>query len=152
MSNHTHYAQRLDFINTILNAYNLSPKSISPIVYDKDCPFPYNNFIYLVSLSQPTTSTTLSQNGSTQPGTSPIPPGTEALVLRLSNSNPATGLNSMNRVENEVAAIFVARQSAALRRVVPEVYAWASAKDQKQGWVMMQYVSGEALDEVFNSM
>jgi aminoglycoside phosphotransferase (APT) family kinase protein len=150
MSNHTHYEERLSFINKILQERDLEASSITPILYEAGFPFPYNNFTYLVELSKPTTNP--SSNAQSQPGTLPLPPNTTKLILRLTNSNPKTGLNPTNRVENETAAIYLARQSDVLKSIVPEVYAWASAGDGKQGWMMMQYLSGEPLDEVFESL
>lgn len=153
MSNHEHYEDRLSFIETVLKQCNLPSAQITPLAYDEDCIFPYNNFIYLLTLSTPTLDPISSQD--LQPGTSPIPRDVTKLIVRLSNSHPDTGLYPTNRVENEVAALKLARQALAekgLQAIVPEVYKWESAKDGKQGWVLMQCLEGEPLDEVFASM
>ena len=83
-----------------------------------------------------------------QAGCVPIPAGTNALIMRLTNA-AASGMNTANRVENEVAIMNIV--SAALNRlgmnIVPAIYGWgsAAAKDS-QGWILQQLMPGEQLD------
>ncbi|KAJ5806529.1 phosphotransferase enzyme family protein [Penicillium pulvis] len=89
------------------------------------------------------------------------PPSTGAstLVLRLSNPQ-AMGLNQ-NRVQNEVAAMSIARAGlrtyqSGLEVLVPAIYAWkaTSSSEGTPGlvWILMEYKSGVSLDEHFPSL
>lgn len=72
--------------------------------------------------------------------------------MRLSNSDPMTGLNAANRVENEVTAMHLAREVEGLKGLVPDVYAWGSAGEGEQGWILMQHIDGEPLDSVYEEL
>jgi len=120
-----------------------------PIDYDAECPFKYNNFVYKVKLASPMTAEQSVRGKSDQPGCVTIPEGTEVLVMRLANST-ADGMNTRNRVENEVAVISIV--SAAFKKMdlnlVPEVYGWGSASDKSsQGWIMQKFMPGANLSE-----
>lgn len=96
-----------------------------------------------------------------QPGTSKPPPeGVSALVIRLSNPR-AEGLNNANRVENEVASLYLARQSLqrfGVSPVVPAVYAWSPSKihdvphEEGFGWIMTEFMRGSDLDAQFPNL
>lgn len=131
---------------------------MTPIAYVEHCPFHFNNFIYKVDLAAPAVPATFSNQ---QPCTSPPPAeGVSTLVIRISNPL-AEGLNNTNRVENEVAAQYLARQSiesAGLPSVVPAVFAWASCRypevlhETGFGWTMSEFKLGSDLDTQFSSL
>lgn len=82
------------------------------------------------------------------------------LVLRLSNPQ-AMGLNHTNRVQNEVAAMSIARAGLrtyqpGLEVLVPGIYAWKAPSSSEGtlgfGWILMEYKSGVSLDEHFPSL
>jgi hypothetical protein len=70
------------------------------------------------------------------------------------------GMNNTNRVENEVAAMAVARDALCeYPGLVPGVYAWKGARvgegscaEEGFGWTVMEYMNGEALDGAFKGM
>lgn len=152
--NHTHFEQRLDFIRTtIRQRYGLGTVAIDPIEYDPQCIFPYNNFVYRVELSHSPSHSPQRQNvleePATQPGTIAIPDSAKHVVMRLSNA--AAGLNDQNRVQNEVAAMSLARKALAPRQIIPAIYGWASAA-KDQGWILMEHMRGTPLDAEFEEM
>ncbi|KAL6692400.1 phosphotransferase enzyme family domain-containing protein [Trichoderma pleuroticola] len=145
--NHEQYHQRIDFVKSLLQSNGLEAKSIDPIEYEMDCPFPYNNFIYHVTLESPITrpiNIKSFQSDKPQPGTVPFPAHSTSLVARLSNSDSRTGLNNKNRVENEVAFMALVRQALAKTKyshIVPNVYSWAGTTSG-QGFTLQQYMPG----------
>lgn len=89
-----------------------------------------------------------------QPGCTAIPDGMTEFVVRLTNSD-ATGMNTRNRVENEVAMINLV--GAALNhynpKVVPSVYGWGSAAaESSQGWILQELMPGVPVDAAFDTM
>ena len=128
---------------------------MSPVAYVEHSPFQFNNFIYKVDLATPALPSVFSAS---QPCTTlPPPEGVLTLIVRLSNPL-AEGLNNANRVQNEVAAQYIARQSinnAKLDPVVPAIYAWAPCKypdvadEAGFAWTMCEFKSGEDLDGQF---
>jgi len=94
-----------------------------------------------------------------QPCSSSVPSqGLSTLVVRLSNPL-AEGLNNINRVENEVATMYLVQQSVKalnLDTAIPSVYAWAPYRDTDSeegfGWVITEFMSGSDLNEVFWSL
>jgi hypothetical protein len=117
-------------------------KNITPLDYDAGSPRPYNNYIYRVSLPSATATSGVLTS---QPGTATIPAGTSSLIVRL--SNPAAGLNELNRIENEVAAMEVGRAAlapAGLAHLVPLVYGWGRNDREltRQGWIAMEWKQG----------
>lgn len=122
------------------------------MAYYGDCSFHFNNFIYKVELRTPAGPGSFSGK---QPGTvAPPPAGVAILVVRLSNLR-AEGLNNANRVANDVAGSFIARQAienADLEQIVPAVYAWAPPssidviEEENFGWVVCEYKKGQDLD------
>lgn len=173
--NHINYQVRLDFIQNLLREhFNIEVKQsrirpflialvangnfiaknavVSPIEYDADCPFKYNNFVYRATLSSPIISTGNAER--TQPGCVAIPSGTTQFILRLTNPD-AEGMNKRNRVENEVAIINLV--SAALSHfdpeIVPSVYGWGSAAaESSQGWILQKLMPGVPVDAAFPDM
>ncbi|KAJ5543511.1 hypothetical protein N7461_009514 [Penicillium sp. DV-2018c] len=159
--NHSRYQARLDFINGIdgllKTTFDLPANTqVEPIAYDPESPFKYNNFVYRISLPSPLDK----ENSTCQklPGCVAIPPGTSALILRLTNPD-ATSMGSPNRVENEVAIMTLA--AAALNpnfepHVVPRVYGWAGTRSNKgepqQGWILQEFMPGIPLDEELDKM
>ncbi|KAK8139513.1 phosphotransferase enzyme family protein [Apiospora sp. TS-2023a] len=90
----------------------------------------------------------------------PPPHGVSSLVFRMSNPL-AEGLNNANRVENDVAASYLIRQSverAGLTPVVPAVYAWAPnrvpvvAGEAGFGWTLGEFKPGDDLDVQFPAL
>jgi len=85
------------------------------------------------------------------PGVHEIPYGLSTFVIRLTNS--AAGYNDKNRVENEVAALSIARDAlrTKLPHLVPRVFGWCSASNG-QGWILQERMPGTPLLEDFDSM
>ena len=79
-----------------------------------------------------------------QPGTHTIPPGLDAFIIRL--PNPISGYNDKIRVQNEVAALSVARDAlqAKFPGFVPRVFGWGSAKHGR-GWILQEHMAGRPL-------
>ncbi|KKP05608.1 aminoglycoside 3'-phosphotransferase/choline kinase domain protein [Trichoderma harzianum] len=155
--NHEQYHQRIDFVKSLLQLNALQSKSIDPIEYVMDCPFPYNNFIYHVTLESPISrpmTIKSSQSDKAQPGTVPFPAHSASLLIRLSNSDPRTGLNNNNRVENEVAFMVLVRQALAKTKyshIIPDVYSWADT-DSGQAFTMQQYMPGTIPAKTFEAL
>lgn len=127
---------------------------ITPIQYDPDCPFTYNNFVYRLSLPTDSLSDLGDADGGRkvkQPGCLPIPTGTKELILRLSNPD-AQGMHHETRVQNEVGILALA--SAALRHIkptiVPRVFGWGGASREHLGWILQELMPGAPLLEAFN--
>ncbi|KAF2810720.1 uncharacterized protein BDZ99DRAFT_561103 [Mytilinidion resinicola] len=157
--NHANYQARLDFIQHLLHdrlelKVSLEDAEITPIQYDPESPFKYNNFVYRISLPSPIPSEKPASDEPRQAGCATIPAGTKSLILRLTNPN-AEGMNPKTRIENEVAIITLA--SAALRdfqpHVVPSIYAWGSAAtSSSQGWILQELMPGTPVDEAFDTL
>lgn len=125
--------------------------------YEENCPFPYNNFTYKITLAQAATPDSFRN---TQSPCTILPPaeGVSTLVMRLSNL-AAEGLNQANRVENEVAALHLARRRLSaetgrpeLAAVVPGVYDWRRAEGTRLGWILMDHLAGTSLDRDFGTL
>ncbi|KAI1458493.1 hypothetical protein F4805DRAFT_140969 [Annulohypoxylon moriforme] len=152
------FQRRLDTLQKILQQYKLKSTQVTPIAYVEHCPFHFNNFIYKVDLEAPAVPATFSRQ---QPCTSaPLEEGVTTVVIRMSNPL-AEGLNNANRVENDIAAQHLARQSiqsAGLPPVVPAVYAWAPCRypdvpgEDGFGWTMSEFKPGSDLDGQFPSL
>jgi hypothetical protein len=133
------------------------------VEYEENCPFPYNNFIYKIELATPATGQTFAGSSQAKPYTS-LPPedGVSILIFRLSNP-VALGLNNSNRLENEVASMFLARQALAAQvpvytDLIPAIYAWKAgsypspADETGFAWALMEFRGGVPLDSLFGSM
>ncbi|ROW05816.1 hypothetical protein VMCG_05139 [Cytospora schulzeri] len=152
------YDRRLAVVQGILHQFRLTSTEVTPLAYVEHCPFHFNNFIYKVVLDSPMFPASFPED---QPGTSKPPPeGVSSLVIRLSNPR-AEGLNNANRVENEVASLYLARQSlqnSGSSPVVPAVYAWSPCKfhdvphEEGFGWIMAEFKSGSDLDAQFPNL
>lgn len=120
-----------------------------PVAYEEDYPFPYNNFVYSVNVDKHESSTV--PPSPQQPGTHPIPVDESTFIFRM--PNPISGYNDKVRVENEVAALSLAREALRpnLEHIVPRVYGWASAKGGN-GWVLQERMPGDVLVEDFEAM
>lgn len=70
-----------------------------------------------------------------QPATHIIPPGLHTFIIRFPNS--VSGYNDKIRVENEVAALSIARHAlqAEFTGFIPRVFGWGSARND-QGWIL----------------
>ena len=132
-----------------VEADDCQPLEIKPVAYEEDFPFPYNNFVYAVKISL---EVPVAHNqAQRQPGTHTIPPGLDAFILRL--PNPTSGYNNTVRVENEVAALSLARDAlqAKFPGFVPRVFGWGSAR-HGQGWILQEYMAGCPLLDDFGQM
>ncbi|KAI1306626.1 hypothetical protein F5Y03DRAFT_354001 [Xylaria venustula] len=154
--NHTNFQARLDFVQRVLREHLALQvdAQITPLQYDPECPFKYNNFVYHIKLPSPINPGNDTKHQALQPGCVSIPDGTKEFIMRLANPN-AEGMSPETRVENEVAMISLA--SAALKSfqppVVPSVYAWGSAATEaSHGWIIQQLMPGKSVDESFGSM
>lgn len=158
--NQAGYDRRLAVVQTILDRQRLMAASVTPVEYDERCPFPYNNFLYKLDLASPATTA----NFAPKPCTTPPPAeGISTLILKLSNPK-AEGLNNANRVENDVIASSLIRDSLSLRApemadIVPAIYAWElfadpspDADETSSGWTLMEYRPGSNLDGQFAGM
>lgn len=175
--NHSKYQHRLDFVRhltqerfqlkvcdacappapRLCELLSKNPKDddvdITPIEYDPESPFKYNNFVYRLTLHSPIVSGNENETAH-QPGCVPVPAGTTELILRLANPD-TEGMNKQNRVENEVATIQLVSNALALAglKIVPSVYGWGSASgESSQGWILQQYMPGTPLDAVFDKL
>lgn len=135
----------------------IKAKSIDPIEYDMDFPFPCNNFIYHVTLESPITrlmNIKSFQSDKAQPGTVPFPAHSTSLLVRLTNSDLRTGLNNNNRVENEVAFMALVRQALAkttYSHIIPNVYSWAGTTSG-QAFTIQQYMPGTIPAKSFETL
>lgn len=122
---------------------------ITPVAYEENFPFPYNNFVYAVKIN-PEASNPRNQ-AQRQPGTQAIPPGLDNFIIRL--PNPISGYNDQIRVENEVAALSIARDAlhGKFPGFIPRVFGWGSAK-YGQGWILQEYMAGRPLLDDFGQM
>ncbi|KJZ71760.1 hypothetical protein HIM_08845 [Hirsutella minnesotensis 3608] len=155
--NQVGYQSRLDAVRQLLNSHGLQTSNLSPMAFDENYQYPFNNFLFKVELAIPASSTSFP---GTQPGTTAAPlSGVSALVVKL--SNPEAGLNNVNRIENDVAVQFLVRKSlveAGLGPLVPAVYAWAPSPTTEVvnetgfGWIMSEWKSGIGLDSEFSSL
>lgn len=176
---HEEYHKRLEFVKSILQLNGLEvsifpelyswaqasllktikASKIDTVEFNMKSPRVYNNYIYLVTLSLPTSADASFrspglQYDEIQPGTMPLPANATSLIIRLANADPRTGLNNANRVENEVAFMALARQALATSKyshIVPDVYAWASIAGG-QGFTVQQHMPGTMPDKVFNEL
>ncbi|GAO17456.1 hypothetical protein UVI_02052050 [Ustilaginoidea virens] len=140
-----------------------SISSFKGLVFSPEYEFRYNNYLFKVDLSVTATSTSFPGS---QPGTVPAPSdGITSLIVKLSNGNSEA--NITNRVENDVAAQYLVRQSmerAGLNPLAAAVYAWAPANtragaeadafmDEKDfGWTMMEVKPGVDFDTQFSDL
>ena len=126
---------------------------ITPIQYEPDLPFKCNNFINRLSLPTDISGGLGDAEKSRlkQPGCVPIPAGTRAFILRLSNPD-AEGMHQETRVQNEVGILTLA--SATLRHikptVVPHVFGWGGARHEHLGWILEELMPGVPLVETFS--
>ncbi|GKT45788.1 uncharacterized protein ColSpa_05969 [Colletotrichum spaethianum] len=140
------YQERLDL-----------PLDIATVEYQEDSPFQYNNFIYKITLSSPATAASFPNAGSYT--VAPPKEGISILIMRLANPK-AEGIVHETRVENEVAAMHLARQgllSSAkpeIAALVPALYDWQSYGSSQSGfgWSLMEFKEGVPLDTVFRDM
>ena len=132
-----------------LEADDLQPGKITPIAYEQNFPFPYNNFVYAVdvNLEDPDAQ----HRAQRQPGTNEIPRGLDKFIIRL--PNPISGYNDKTRVENEVASLSIAHDAlqAKFPGFIPRVFGWRSARDG-QGWILQEYMAGSPLLDDFGQM
>lgn len=148
--NHQGYEERLRFIRaTLQQQHGLGTTTIDAIEYDPECPFPYKNFVYRVGIVASSAGPDTQKHAGRQPGTAAIPQQTDHVIMRLSNA--AAGLNGSNRVENEVAAMHLARAALQPMQIVPAVFGWGSASPG-QGWILMEYMSGAPLDSILPTL
>ncbi|KAG5980403.1 hypothetical protein E4U55_004070 [Claviceps digitariae] len=149
--------RRIAVVNKLVHSLDLKIAQLSPVAYSDDYQYAYNNYLYKVDLAVPATSSSFP---GLQPGTVSAPSGgITSLIVKLSNA--AIDVNVTNRVENDVAAHYLVRESmarAGLDSLVPAVYAWAPARaDAKTdesdfGWVMMEVKDGRDLDREFPTL
>lgn len=156
-TNQTGYDRRLAVVQSILDRHRLVATSITPVEYVEHCPFPYNNFLYKLDLAAPATAANFDPKPCT---TTPPVDGVSTLILKLSNPK-AEGLNNTNRIENDVIASSLIRQSLSDRApgmaaIVPAIYAWESCADPSPeadetsfGWALMEHRPGSNLDGHF---
>lgn len=153
------------YCDYLANQYLVSEQcaDITPLRWNEDQTFPYNNFIYKVSLSSLATAEHFAAASQSRQPCTDLPPseGISTVIVRLSNPR-ALGMNNANRVENEVAAIHLARDAIApvgpeYTNLVPAVFAWKAATDPNPvdetgfGWIVMEYLTGSSLYKQFKT-
>ncbi|EXF79549.1 phosphotransferase enzyme family protein [Colletotrichum fioriniae PJ7] len=169
--NHERYQERLDLVKSVIHSYGLKPIEITPIDYDETAPFAYNNYIYKITLSAPLTPSSIPHDRR-RPYTQPPPgQGTSTVVMRIANPK-AEGVVQDTRVENEVAAIHLAREGLRsykpeIAGLVPALYDWRPYRPSENteavvgvgaegtssyGWSLMEFKEGVPLDTVFRDM
>ncbi|PYH75226.1 phosphotransferase family protein [Aspergillus vadensis CBS 113365] len=158
--NHQTYHTRLEQIQRIAQHHSLQITTITPIAYQELGPCPYNNFIYKLELSQPPSSTSFhTPDDPPNPYTTSPPDGTTTYILRMSNPS-AMGINPLSsRIENELAAMSLARQGLESHRpgsgsLIPRIHTFCSKPTSHPDdlpWTLMEYKSGIPLDEFFPS-
>ncbi|KAB5558600.1 aminoglycoside phosphotransferase [Coniochaeta sp. 2T2.1] len=154
--NHKDLSNRLALVNQILADHNLEAETISPLAYDPSCPFPYNNFTYHISLTSPLTPQPFLPTNKPCVISPPQEGRVTSLIVRLSNP-PADGITQTNGVQNEVAALYLARRSGG-GILFPAVYDWrASVRNTAEegwdmGWITQEFKPGVGLDELFDSL
>ncbi|GKT70085.1 phosphotransferase enzyme family protein [Colletotrichum tofieldiae] len=130
---------------------------IATVEYEENSPFEYNNFIYKITLASPATAASFPNAG---PYTvAPPKEGISTLIMRLANPK-AEGIVHETRVENEVAAMHLARQSLLstakpnTAALVPALYDWQSSGSSQSGfgWSLMEFKEGVPLDTVFRDL
>lgn len=158
--NQAGYNRRLAVVQTILDRHRLTATSVTPVEYDERSPFPYNNFLYKLDLVSPATAANLAPKPCT--ALAPVD-GVSTLILKLSNPK-AEGLNNTNRVENDVIARSLIRESLSrhapdMADIVPAIYAWEpftdpspDADEASSGWTLMEHRPGSNLDGHFAKM
>ncbi|KAG4435650.1 hypothetical protein IFR05_008872 [Cadophora sp. M221] len=153
--NHTNFQLRLDFIHNLLSGYlDLPPKvlkdtKITPVQYEADFPFKYNNFVYQVLLpdSEIDDFEIFDETQMTKPGCVAIPKRTIEFILRLSNPD-AEGLHHATRVQNEVGILNLASEALGHIKptVVPRVFGWdVNTGSENPGWILQERMPGEPL-------
>ena len=72
----------------------------------------------------------------------------DTFIIRLPIRVP--GYNDKNRIENEVAALSMAREALQIKfsGLVPRVFDWGSAR-HSQGWILQEHMSGSPLLDDF---
>ncbi|GAM90000.1 hypothetical protein ANO11243_080400 [Dothideomycetidae sp. 11243] len=122
-----------------------------PLGYNNEARFPCNNFVYAIHVDHQPEAETVHPPVN-QPGTHPIPEGTNCFTLKLSNW--ASEHNDRTRVENEVAAMHLARNVLAHRspRLDPHVFGWGKGGAHQQGWILMETMKGQDLFPAFAKM
>ncbi|KAJ8058568.1 hypothetical protein OCU04_012746 [Sclerotinia nivalis] len=157
--NHANYQARLSYIRQLLldhlglSSEDIEQTKITPIQYEPDFPFKYNNFIYRLSFPTDISGGLGDADEGRKlklPGCVPIPAGTREFILRLSNPD-AQDMHQETRVQNKVGILTLA--SAALRHikptVVPCVFNWGGASCEHLGWILEELISGVLLNEAF---
>ncbi|CAI0650425.1 unnamed protein product [Colletotrichum noveboracense] len=154
--NHEYYQERLDFVKSVVEGFGLEPTEITPVEYQEDAPFPYNNFIYKIILAKLASPKSFHNAGSYT--THPPDGGVSTIVMRLANPR-AQDIIQDNRVENELAAIHLARKGLQafkpeISGLIPAIYAWRSHGGAKDGfsWTLMEFKEGVPLDSEFQNL
>ncbi|KAI0106185.1 hypothetical protein GGR51DRAFT_559988 [Nemania sp. FL0031] len=145
--NSAQYDEHLGVVRRVLkDEFGLHPKDIRPTAEKPGCPFPNNDFVYRVHLDR---SQGQKPKPRAEPGVITIPDNVEHVFMRLYNAT--AGLNDSNRVQNEVAAMMLAKQALHLypRHIIPDVYGWESAA-KGQGWILMEFMNGIPFDEAIS--
>ncbi|KAK0391597.1 hypothetical protein NLU13_1097 [Sarocladium strictum] len=152
------YDLRLTAVKQLLEAKGLHASSITTVAYDEVYEYPFNNFLFKVDLSSPTSSSTFL---GTQPGTEAAPSGgLTSFILKLCNTE--VDMNQANRVQNNVAVQYLVRQSmkkAGMPLLAPAIYAWglgSLAKEEGHSdcppWIISEYKPGVDVDTVFSTL
>ena len=154
LSSASRYIERLLVEHLHHSKQVVDQTTITPIQYDPDCPFKYNNFIYRLSLPTEISARQGEEHHiSERPGCVPVPAGTKDFTLRLSNPD-AADMHYETRIQNEVGMLTLA--SAALQHikpsVVPQVFGWGAANREHLGWILEELMPGVPLAEHFNTM
>ena len=103
-----------------------------------------NSKVYILTIDA-AADKSLPVEGQPRSGVEPLPSNTTQAVVRF--TNPDANLNDAVLVENQVAAITLAREALNSLDIpiVPQVYGWSSAANGV-GWVLMEFMPGASLE------
>ncbi|KAK3312198.1 hypothetical protein B0H66DRAFT_538494 [Apodospora peruviana] len=156
-ANNRYYNLRLTVIKRVIPSLHKGsrfqpPKyTITPLRYDPEFPFIYNNFTYRIDLASPYFPVIPWMFYNKLPaGTAPIPAqGLSTVVMRLANPDEEEFWGEGNRWANNLAARQVARRAladAGIGPIVPAVYA---RFDKEISGTMEEYMPGQNLEQLF---
>ncbi|KAK0709494.1 hypothetical protein B0T26DRAFT_678903 [Lasiosphaeria miniovina] len=116
------------------------------------------NWVYRADLAlSPQSQGQASNAGPRRHGTEALPADQAAVVVRI--SDPQALVNEAVRVENEVAAMMLMRNTlddypskSSDESMVPRVYGWSPSLAAGRSWIVQEFKRGAQLDSVFDGL
>lgn len=127
-----------------------------PLAYDPGCPFTYNNHVFHITLEEPINANY--RNPVLAIACVPLPINTSEIIIRLPNVEATSSIPLAlphSRAENEVAALTLFRDALSpknLDHLIPKVFGWENAKENEAGWIAMESMVGQDLDQSFEGL